>query len=212
MSTNKRRSSRLVRITYGSKKSGGTALTKKLFGYKSWSIKANGREYVHKPIAGKLQNFSVRRIGRSRFIAREDKLQDIEKTIEKEGGVVRRVEPVAMNEREVEKSARDAYKGFIDPLIEKMKYASETENKELYLEALQSGMRMVSYFEKFLNEVDDLDHPSSSFLREEKLREDGFVKKMQALESIAKEDFEAAKIQTEFFTADLENLRDQILK
>jgi hypothetical protein len=213
----RRSSSKLVRITYGSRRSGDTALAKKLFGYKSWSMKVNGKEYMHKPIKGKLSNLSVRKMGRSRFIAPEEKLQEIEKIIESEGGVIRRVDPVTMDEREAENSAREAYKGFIDPLIEKMKYASETENKELYLSSLQSGIRLTSYFEKFLDEIDnDSDHrhpPSSStFLKVQRPRKDQFVRRMQALESMAKEDFESAKVQTEFFAAELEDLKGQILK
>jgi hypothetical protein len=209
MATTKERSARLVKVTYGSRKARGNALGKKLFGYKSWSVKAGKREYSHKPIVGSLEGLPVKRVGRSKFVVPEEKLRDIEGSIKTNGGVIRRVEPVAMDEKEVEKNARRVYRGFIDPLIEKMKYASDTQDKELYIESLESGIRLVTYFEKFLNELDDY---GTRFVQEEGRRESEFIKRMKALESIANEDFEAAKIQTEFFASGLEDLRDQILK
>ena len=172
-------------------------------------MKAGNREYAHKPIVGSLQGLPVTRIGRSKFIVPEESLHYVENSIKTNGGVIRKVEPVTMDEKEIEKNARRVYKGFIDPLIEKMKYASETQNKELYIGSLENGMRLVTYFEKFLTELDDY---GSTFVQEEGRRESELIKRMKALESVANEDFEAAKIQTEFFTTDLEDLRDQILK
>ncbi|HZW54975.1 MAG TPA: hypothetical protein VFF30_01660 [Nitrososphaerales archaeon] len=200
---------RLVKVTYGSKKVGGTSLGKRLFGYKGWSVKYKGKRYPHKPISGNLQNLGVERVGRAKFIAREENLREIESAIRKKGGMVRQVEPVTMDEKEVERNARLVYRGFIDPLIEKIKYASETQNKELYTAALENGIRMTVSFEKFLNEMDDYGSP---FVKEEKQRDSELVKKMKGLESVAQEDFEVAKIHAEFFRAELENLRDQILK
>ena len=202
------RNSRLVKITYTSK-TGDSAIGKKLFGYKSWNVKGDSKEYVHKPIVGSLQGLPILRIGRSRFIAPEEKLQVIQNAIKRKGGVVRRVEPVTMDEKTVERNARHAYRGLIDPLIEKMKYASETRDRQLYVASLENGMRMVGYFERFLNELDDY---GSSFVKQEEHRGSEFIKRMQSFESIAKEDFEAAKLQTELFASELENLRDHILK
>ena len=201
-------SSRLVKITYASK-SGDSAI-EKLFGYKNWNVKGDRmKEYAHRPIVGILQGLPILRIGRSTFIAPEEKLQVIQNAIKRKGGVVRRVEPVTMDEKAVERNVRHAYSGLIDPLIEKMKYASEMRARELYVASLENGIRMVRYFDKFLNELDDY---GSSFVKHEERRGSEFIKRMQSFESIAKEDFEGAKLQTELFASELENLRDQILK
>lgn len=204
-----RERTRLVKVTYNSKKPGGYPLGKKLFGYRSWSVKGRKKDYVHKPIVGSLEDLAVMKIGRSKLIMPEKELREVQSAIEESGGIIKQVEAVTMNENDIEASARRVYRGFIDPLISKMRYASEAESKELYISALENGMRMTVYFQRFLSELDDYGTP---LVETERKRENQFLKRMKALASIADEDFEAAKLQTELFASDIEDLKDQILR
>ncbi|MFI5421779.1 MAG: hypothetical protein ACHQ1H_12490 [Nitrososphaerales archaeon] len=114
-----------------------------------------------------------------------------------------------MDEKEIDKSARDALRSFVDALISKMNYASSASDRRMYKSVLENGIEMTGLFEKYLDKLDDYGTP---FVRQEGQRQSELINKMKGLETIAHKDLEAAKIQTEFFAEELKNLRDQILK
>jgi hypothetical protein len=176
------KSTKLVKVTYSSKGDESSSLAKKLFGYRSWKVNIGGKEYAHKPIRGALESLGVQRIGRSRFIMNEKNLQRAKNEIEKIGGVVVQVEPVTMDEDEVERQARDTLRPFVNILIQKMSYASKASDKQMYVRAMDSGIDLTVSFEKYLDKLDDY---GTSFVREELQRESELIETMNGLKLIA---------------------------
>jgi len=185
---------KMVKITYASR-APGVAITKNLFGYKGWKTRSGSRTYAHKPTVGALEGIPFQRVGRATIVLPLSYLPKARAVIARAGGVVRSVDPIVVDREDNQKEATEMFRDFVRRLVETVRFAADAGSEELYDAALDKAAALTKRFESYLGEFDEYGavEPDGRLLRT-----------LVGLRSLSDKDFEAAKLQAEFFAGDLE--------
>lgn len=184
---------RLVKVKYVSCTSDFT-VTKKLFGYKGWQTKSGVKTYSHKPIVGTLQGIPYRKVGRATIVLPEDYLSEVRDAIERAGGIVRSVSPVAADWEDNSKDVLDLFRVYLSRLISLIHYAEKAPTRELYELTFDKSISLTRAFESYIAKFDEY----GSLQTDRQL-----LNTLVGLKSISGQDMEAARLQTAFFANEL---------
>jgi len=185
---------KMVKITYASR-APGVAITKNLFGYKGWKTKSGPKTYAHKPMVGALEGIPFERVGRATIVLPLSYLPKAKAVISRAGGVVRSVDPIVVDREGNQREAIEMFRDFVRRLVETVRFAADAGTKELYDSGLEKALALTKRFESYLGEFDEYGavEPDGLLLRN-----------LVGLRSLSDKDFEAARLQAEFFAGDLE--------
>lgn len=189
------------KLTY---RSGGHNLAKKLFGYGPWKEVKRGKVYQHKRVIGTLEGLPVRKCGRACLIVPLELLSMVKKAIIHHGGEIRSITPVMIPEEEVEEMADRYYADSLRILRIFLEKAYKSENKSDFQYALDGASRIIKRFETLIKETFEY--------TAEKSEVESLHNVFHGLESISREDFEAAKLQLEFLMKNVEQEYDDLLR
>src|SRR5579872_6775722 len=138
----------IVKVTFASGRASN--LTRTLFGYPKWIVKSRSKQYEHKSVVGKLEGIIVKRAGRGKFLVSETNLSKARQIVEREGGIIRKMEPQLVSGEEAEKLAFDEFVRFAGIIITILHYAASTQYKEMYVESLQKAKGITIDFQKYI--------------------------------------------------------------
>ncbi|MDA4118917.1 MAG: hypothetical protein OK455_11320 [Thaumarchaeota archaeon] len=193
---------KMVKVTYASRTANVT-ITKNLFGYKGWQTKSGTKTYRHKPIVGLLHGIPFQKLGRATIVLPLDYLPKARAAIAGAGGVIKSVDPIAVDWEGNKKETLNMFHDFLGRLVENIRYAAEAPTKDLYDSAFDKSISLTKRFESYMSKFDEYGSVEA----------DGqLLSTLLGLKSLSGQDFEAAKLQAAFFVGDLEKRQSQILK
>lgn len=128
----------------------------------------------------------------------------VTETIVKLGGEIKSTTPVVITKKEVEEIFEDNYLPYLRVLKSLLKTASMSNNKETFTDNIEKATKFTRKFESFITEISEY--------AEEKPKQGAMNNLFVGLKSIADQDFEAAKIQTEFFAKTIEKEYNDLAK
>jgi hypothetical protein len=190
-----------VKLTY---RSAGRDISKRLFGYGPWNEKKADKIYRHKSVHGLFQGTLMRKCGRACLIVPQELEKPVKETIVRYGGEIRSTVPVVMTREEVEEMADVFYANYLKILMGLLRNAYEADNEKDFKSAMKRAASLTKKFESLIEEA--------SIYAEEKPKPRILHHIFDGLRSISNQDFEAAKLQTEFLGKNVEREYNNLLK
>lgn len=190
-----------VKLTY---RSAGRDISKRLLGYGPWDEVKAGKIYHHRSIRGVFQGTLVRKSGRACLIVPQELAKPVEETIVRYGGEIRSVVPVVMTKKEVEEMANSYYADYLEILMGLLRNACEADIEEDFTSVMKRASTLTKKFESLIEEA--------SKYAEEKPKPRALHQIFDGIASISRQDFEAAKLETEFLAKSVEEERRNLLK